>query len=1000
MSPAPRSLVHHGALGATLALTVALGGCTSQPTGFVSDNPFGGQNPNGEDASGSGGAGGSDSGGDPARAITEADIIQIDGTRLYALSRYGGLSIIDIGTKDKLTMLGRYRVSGMPFEMYLRGSTVYAMFSGWGSYQCNAAGDVCDWVESSHVEALDVTSPAHIQKLGSFELPGAVSDSRIVGDVLYAVTYEDGYCWNCQSQPNTTITSLDVHDAGNVGVVDQLTYATPDPNDYGWWRRSISVTADRMYVGGVDWSGSGQGHSTIQVVDISDPAGHLVEGAAVQVKGQIESRWQMDETGGVLRVISQPGMWNTAEPPVLQTFQVTSATQLTPLAELPLVLPTPERLRSVRFDGARAFAITAVQTDPLFTLDLTDPAHPAQVGELAMPGWVYFLEPRGDRLYALGYEQSNAEGSLAVSLLDVADLANPSLLTRVHFGGDWSDLPEDQDRIHKSFKIDDDNGAIFVPFSAWNYDDPNGYYGCGSYDSGIQIVDFTHDALTLRGVAKAKGEARRAFVHDARLFGVSDAAVSTFDITDRSAPVQKAEIALSTNVSQAAVAGDKLVRLSDDWWTGAARLDVVPLADPARATPLGTIDLATIDQSQDNWCWGWSYWGAKMFAHGDLVYLARTSGYYYDWEDGGGSASPTAEVTVIDLSNAAAPAVRGKVSFALPTWYSWHGGVISAGDDIVQLGTTIVFRSVAPKVAGDTSGIEQATLEIVSVADPDHPAHTSLALPSGYGHTSLLAAGSTVRTSHWAPVAGDDTKVRFYVDEIDVSAPAAPALASINVPGSLLAYDAPSGRMLTVDYQRLVNPGMLYSACTALYGGNAEFKADDPGNYTDWPNVTGTCTGLHRTVELLDVEGGVASVGDELALDDKLSLSQPLAGDDRVFAWTGYSYYYDTVGGGVGTSAGPQVFVLGGMREGTLQSASAQLDTFDYGYGSAVSGKKLVLTGYSPPELSVLDTTDLAAPAVVRKADLDGYPYNVTVSGNLAICSLGPYGLQTVDLSH
>ena len=41
--------------------------------------------------------------------------------------------------------------------------------------------------------------------------------------------------------------------------------------------------------------------------------------------------------------------------------------------------------------------------------------HPRQAGEVEMPGWIYHLEPRGNRLIGLGYDQGNPEGSITVS---------------------------------------------------------------------------------------------------------------------------------------------------------------------------------------------------------------------------------------------------------------------------------------------------------------------------------------------------------------------------------------------------------------------------------------------------------------------------------------------------------------------------------------------------------------------------------------------------------
>src|SRR5262245_17476689 len=212
----------------SVAAYVGLVGCAGENNGFISDNPkgpspqtaaTGGEgNAAASGSTGSGGGGGGMPGAndDAERAIAEADIIQIKDNKLYALSQYAGLSIIDISVKDKLTLVGRYRVAGMPFEMYLRDGIVYAMFSSWGQSLYDDVTNSWSWVESSRIEALDVTQPAAIHSIGSFDLPGAISDSRIVGDVLYAVTFENGYCWGCKTTRNTTVTSLSVADPATI----------------------------------------------------------------------------------------------------------------------------------------------------------------------------------------------------------------------------------------------------------------------------------------------------------------------------------------------------------------------------------------------------------------------------------------------------------------------------------------------------------------------------------------------------------------------------------------------------------------------------------------------------------------------------------------------------------------------------------------------------------------------------------------------------------------
>ncbi|HEY3497786.1 MAG TPA: beta-propeller domain-containing protein, partial [Polyangiaceae bacterium] len=350
-------------------------------TDFVSDNANRTGGPNTDDGaeSGTGGttssAPGADAGGDgdgPERAISEADIVQIEGDTLYALSRYSGLTIIDLSNPADLRVLGSYRSTAVPFEMYLEDGTAYIMFNGYAHRELDEETGSYAWVTSSRMLALDVSRPERPELIGLQDLAGEVSDSRKVGDVVYVVTHENGDCWQCDSVSNTRVSSYDVSDPSRFVPVDQERFEDPTES---WGVRHVSVSENRLYVSGYRWSSSGVPEAgSIQVVDISDPGGDLRPGAVVEVTGQIDNRWQMDEHDGVLRVISQPGSWTSLAAPVVETFAIESSDDLTPLASLPMILPRPESLQSVRFDGTRAFAVTFEQTDPLFTFDLSDPA--------------------------------------------------------------------------------------------------------------------------------------------------------------------------------------------------------------------------------------------------------------------------------------------------------------------------------------------------------------------------------------------------------------------------------------------------------------------------------------------------------------------------------------------------------------------------------------------------------------------------------------------------
>jgi hypothetical protein len=273
------------------------------------------------------------------------------------------------------------------------------------------------------------------------------------------------------------------------------------------------------------------------------------------VPGAITSRWQMDEYQGYLRVVSEVGVLtstNGTKYPDIDTFRIDSSTSLVRVGHTSMELPRQEALKTVRFDGTRAYAITFAETDPLFTIDLSNPAAPAQKGQLVIPGWVYHLEPRGNRLIGLGLNRRDATGNLNVSLFDVTDLSNPTMLQRVSFGPNYaySDqqitqgvMAEDQDRIQKAFRIYSD-GLIAVPYSGALY----GTDACQTNGSGVQLLSWTQLSLESLSNLQMTGNPRRSVRRDSdsmsELIAISDSNVRAFRIDNKYAPKQTADVVI------------------------------------------------------------------------------------------------------------------------------------------------------------------------------------------------------------------------------------------------------------------------------------------------------------------------------------------------------------------------------------------------------------------------------------------------------------------------
>ncbi|WP_320068262.1 beta-propeller domain-containing protein [Micromonospora sp. RTGN7] len=121
-----------------------------------------------------------------------------------------------------------------------------------------------------------------------------------------------------------------------------------------------------------------------------------------------------------------------------------------------------ERIHSVRYLGPTAYVVTFRRTDPLYALDLTDPAAPRVTGELKITGYSAYLHPVGaGRLLGVGQEadgDGRAQG-LQVSLFDVADPARPTLLARYHVPRATSAVEFDP----HAFLYDPGTGLVALP---------------------------------------------------------------------------------------------------------------------------------------------------------------------------------------------------------------------------------------------------------------------------------------------------------------------------------------------------------------------------------------------------------------------------------------------------------------------------------------------------------------------------------------------------------
>ncbi|WP_257451232.1 beta-propeller domain-containing protein [Archangium lipolyticum] len=349
-------------------------------------------------------------------------------------------------------------------------------------------------------------------------------------------------------------TSL-VAEPGEVYATESALYmATP----HWWW-----------------WPEAGQkDHTYVHKLDLSQP--HSTRYAASgTVEGHLLDQFSMDEHEGVLRVattissrVSELGnSWGRLETTNRVATYAEEGGQLRLLGKSE-ELAKGERIFSARFLGDKGYVVTFRQVDPLFTFDLSDPAHPRKVGELKVPGFSTYIHPLGTtHLLTVGMNvPENGDWStraVKLSLFDVTDPAHPreAFTQLVGTASGWSESLYN----HKAFNYFPAKGLLAIPFTDWVRPSYGGDYW-GGFVSDLRVfrvnpsTGFTPvGAISMKDVYQTNSShlwswtyspaVRRSVMADDYVYAISDAGVRVSHVSNLATPLATVRFAPGSSTS-------------------------------------------------------------------------------------------------------------------------------------------------------------------------------------------------------------------------------------------------------------------------------------------------------------------------------------------------------------------------------------------------------------------------------------------------------------------
>jgi len=430
--------------------------------------------------------------------VDEFDYARYDGSYLYIAPP----PFVDIRSGREIRILrtdpasgGATQVSSIPVEGEQQVQGIYVangrlvMLTSAANF--NAFGGIWAmvfvWAPTElAIHVYDVDDPAHPTRILHAEVDGVFVASRRVGDRVYLVSRHTpsavldprGRSRRADMPLAELLPQITVAGRARPLVAAADCYITNEPNPQGYpilttitsfsmqnpgdlvntcydeEANGVYASTSALYVSQPRISIAGQSFTRIHKFSFTDAA--PVYAGSVEVAGLLwmggQRDFRMSEYRGMLRVMTtvdtfDPADWQDHRLYVLRPKRSELALEVLsslPNNARPEEIGKPgEGLYGVRFTGDRVYAITFRQIDPLYVIDLANPAEPRIAGTLEVPGFSDFLHPVTENLL-LGLGSFGGQAKL--ELFDVSAIEQPQSRGSIDLGGWYSESEAMYDR--------------------------------------------------------------------------------------------------------------------------------------------------------------------------------------------------------------------------------------------------------------------------------------------------------------------------------------------------------------------------------------------------------------------------------------------------------------------------------------------------------------------------------------------------------------------------
>ena len=409
--------------------------------------------------------------------VDEADIVKTDGEYIYIL-RDGQVTVVRAAGADT-DVVGSFVVCSPDLEngyeeareMYLDDGALDVIVY---SYSWKDNGNI----NKTCLRRFDVSDPENLgAQVYEVAQDGYYLDSRLLDGVVYLISNYYIFTEPEEGDPTTYVPnfydakgkaeSFPIEDIAGCPGFSDLQYAIVSAVDSENGDRlsqetvlgagsTVYMNENNLYLANTRYeeqAGEPYTESVYQVVDyvsknytniirFAVDKGQVELKAFTELEGFLSDQFAMDEYEGNLRVALTSNsssykiytdeefgftnyVWEEDSDHTDNSLYILDP-DLHPLGQL-TGLAENEWIRSVRFSGPVGYICTYESIDPLFAIDLSDPAAPEVLSALKIPGFSEYLHPWGeDRLIGLGYgtSEDGLMDCVKLSMFDCSDLTD------------------------------------------------------------------------------------------------------------------------------------------------------------------------------------------------------------------------------------------------------------------------------------------------------------------------------------------------------------------------------------------------------------------------------------------------------------------------------------------------------------------------------------------------------------------------------------------------